>query len=46
MIAALRKDERWARESHPEHAQALYEMELLYSDQYRAETGEPVLAGE
>jgi hypothetical protein len=32
MIAALRKDERWARESHPEHAQALYEMELLYND--------------
>jgi hypothetical protein len=43
MAAALRKDERWTNPNHPEHAQANYEMELLYQGQYREGGNEPVI---
>jgi hypothetical protein len=45
-IAALRKDERWTNTNHPEHGQANYEMELLYSGQYREDRNTPVLTDE
>ena len=45
MAAALRKDPRYTDESNVEHKQAV-EMELLYSGQFMAEDGAPIIGDE
>jgi hypothetical protein len=45
-LAALRNDPRWTDTNHREHAQANYEMELLYQGQYHEGGNEPVLSDE
>src|ERR1700730_6455743 len=43
MAAALRKDERWTNPNHPEHAQSVHEMKLLYDAQYMEGGNEAVI---
>jgi hypothetical protein len=43
MAAALRKDERWTNPNHPEHAQSVHEMKLLYDGQYMEGGNEAVI---